>query len=64
MRLSETGVWGRLTCVHQTSAAGRTSTLNDHAHYKCPKQVVFDELPKTATGKVQKFVLRDRAKAS
>ncbi len=33
------------------------------AHYKCPRQVVFDDLPKTSTGKIQKFVLRDRARA-
>ncbi|MBL9012274.1 MAG: acyl-CoA synthetase [Alphaproteobacteria bacterium] len=31
------------------------------AHYKAPKKVVFGELPKTSTGKVQKFKLRDRA---
>lgn len=30
------------------------------AHFKCPRRVVFGELPKTATGKIQKFVLRDR----
>jgi fatty-acyl-CoA synthase len=30
------------------------------AGFKCPKSVVFGELPKTATGKIQKFVLRDR----
>jgi fatty-acyl-CoA synthase len=29
------------------------------AHYKCPKSVVFGPLPKTSTGKVQKFVLRE-----
>ncbi len=34
------------------------------ARYKCPRQIVFTELPKTSTGKIQKFVLRDRAKAS
>jgi fatty-acyl-CoA synthase len=28
------------------------------AHFKCPKHVAFGELPKTSTGKVQKFVLR------
>ena len=33
------------------------------AHYKAPRQVVVTELPKTSTGKVQKFVLRDMAKA-
>jgi fatty-acyl-CoA synthase len=30
------------------------------AHYKCPDAVEFAELPKTSTGKVQKFVLRER----
>jgi fatty-acyl-CoA synthase len=29
------------------------------AGFKCPKAVVFGDLPKTATGKIQKFVLRD-----
>jgi fatty-acyl-CoA synthase len=33
----------------------------DHlAHFKCPVAVAFGELPKTATGKIQKFVLRER----
>ena len=30
------------------------------AHFKCPKRVEFCELPKTATGKIQKYVLRER----
>jgi len=30
------------------------------AHYKCPKAVEFTELPKTSTGKIQKFRLRER----
>jgi fatty-acyl-CoA synthase len=34
------------------------------AHYKCPDQVEFGPLPKTSTGKIQKFVLRDREWAS
>jgi fatty-acyl-CoA synthase len=33
------------------------------AHYKCPRHVVFCELPKTSTGKVQKYKLREQAKA-
>jgi fatty-acyl-CoA synthase len=33
------------------------------ARFKAPKRIVFGELPKTGTGKIQKFVLRDRAKA-
>ena len=32
------------------------------AHYKAPKRVIFGELPKNATGKIQKFVLRERAR--
>ena len=35
---------------------------NKMAHYKCPRRVVFDDLPKTSTGKIQKFVLRERAR--
>jgi fatty-acyl-CoA synthase len=30
------------------------------AHFKCPKTIEFGDLPKTSTGKVQKFVLRER----
>jgi fatty-acyl-CoA synthase len=33
------------------------------AHFKCPRHVVFGDLPKTSTGKIQKFVLRERANA-
>ena len=32
------------------------------AAYKCPRHVVFTELPKTSTGKIQKFRLREYAK--
>ena len=32
------------------------------AHFKAPKTVVFSDLPKTSTGKVQKYVLRERAR--
>lgn len=34
------------------------------AGFKIPKAVVFGDLPKTSTGKIQKFVLRQRAKDS
>jgi fatty-acyl-CoA synthase len=33
------------------------------AGFKMPKTVVFSDLPKTSTGKIQKFVLRERARA-
>ena len=63
--------WGEVPCAFVTLRPGEKASADDIiefcrdgiAHYKCPKQVVFDDLPKTATGKVQKFVLRDRAKA-
>jgi fatty-acyl-CoA synthase len=33
------------------------------ARYKCPRHILFTEIPKTSTGKVQKFALRERARA-
>lgn len=33
------------------------------ARYKCPRYVEFTELPKTSTGKIQKYILRDKAKS-
>jgi fatty-acyl-CoA synthase len=32
------------------------------AAYKCPRFVVFEDIPKTSTGKIQKFELRETAK--
>ncbi|KAH6782073.1 AMP-dependent synthetase and ligase family protein [Perilla frutescens var. hirtella] len=32
-------------------------------HYMAPKTVVFEDIPKTSTGKIQKFILREKAKA-
>jgi fatty-acyl-CoA synthase len=63
--------WGETPCAFVTLKDGAAVTerdLIDHcrsvlAGFKCPKTVVFTELPKTSTGKVQKNVLRDRAKA-
>jgi fatty-acyl-CoA synthase len=34
------------------------------ARFKAPKSVVFGPLPKTSTGKIQKFLLRDKAKSA
>ncbi len=61
--------WGETPCAFVTIAAG--AQLDEQeviafcrerlAHYKCPTRVVFTELPKTSTGKIQKFALRDRA---
>ncbi len=64
--------WGETPCAFVTLKAGHEATsqaqiiafCREHlAHFKVPKTVVFTTLPKTSTGKIQKFVLRDRAKA-
>ncbi|RMD63632.1 MAG: acyl-CoA synthetase, partial [Alphaproteobacteria bacterium] len=48
----------------QASAADVIAFCREHmAHFKVPKTVVFGPLPKTSTGKIQKFVLRERARA-
>jgi fatty-acyl-CoA synthase len=60
--------WGEVPKAFVTLKPGRTLTAAElvaHcrsrlAGYKVPKAVEFGELPKTSTGKVQKFVLRDR----
>ena len=62
--------WGESPCAFvelkpgaSTDAAGLIAYARDHlAHFKAPKTVVFEELPKTSTGKIQKFELRNRAK--
>ena len=62
--------WGETPCAFVTLKAGEQASeqgLIDHcrdilAHFKAPKTIVFTELPKTSTGKVQKNKLRDQAK--
>jgi fatty-acyl-CoA synthase len=49
--------------ARQVSAADIIAWCRTHlAHYKCPRVVTFGPLPKTSTGKIQKFELRDIAK--
>ena len=64
--------WGETPCafVVLKPGAGEVSTADiagwckQHlAGYKVPRTIVFGELPKTSTGKIQKFVLRERARA-
>jgi fatty-acyl-CoA synthase len=63
--------WGETPCAFVELKDGAQVTeqelidfcRNNLARYKCPKAVVFGPLPKTSTGKIQKFVLRDRARA-
>ena len=64
--------WGETPCAFVMLKPGATATAEDiiaHcranlAGYKCPRYVVFRDLPMTSTGKVQKFVLREWAKAA
>ena len=61
--------WGETPCAFVQLVNGATDSEQDiinycreHlAHFKCPSVVVFRELPKTSTGKVQKFLLREWA---
>ncbi|QGW78379.1 AMP-binding protein [Pseudomonas alkylphenolica] len=64
--------WGETPCAYITLKVGFEQTRDtdiisfcrEHlAGFKLPKTVVFSELPKTSTGKVQKYLLRDWAKA-
>jgi fatty-acyl-CoA synthase len=49
--------------VAATTAGNIIAHCRQHlASYKVPRHVVFGEVPKTSTGKIQKFVLRERAK--
>ncbi len=63
--------WGETPCAFIELAPGETELDEDAviafcrkhlARFKCPKSVVFAPIPKTSTGKIQKFVLREMAK--
>lgn len=61
--------WGESPCAFVTLKSGESVTEEDvinycrkkMEHFKCPKTVVFTDLPKTSTGKIQKYLLRERA---
>ena len=63
--------WGETPCAFVGLKDGATVTEADliafcrsnMAHFKAPKTIVFGSLPKTSTGKIQKFILREQAKA-
>jgi fatty-acyl-CoA synthase len=63
--------WGETPCAFIELKPGAGDVTEEEiiqfsrdnlAHFKCPRHVVFGELPKTSTGKIQKFVLRERTK--
>jgi fatty-acyl-CoA synthase len=63
--------WGETPCAFVTLKAGRDASPDEiirfcranMAGFKIPKTVIFGPLPKTSTGKIQKFVLRETARA-
>jgi len=64
--------WGETPCAFVELRAGAAATeeeIIEHcrkhlARFKVPRKVVFGTLPKTSTGKIQKFILRQRAKST
>ncbi len=64
--------WGEVPCAFVELKEGCALTEEEVvafcrerlARFKTPKKVVFGPLPKTSTGKIQKFVLRERAKSA
>jgi fatty-acyl-CoA synthase len=62
--------WGETPCAFVEKREGEEVTeealieycRENMARFKCPKNIVFTELPKTSTGKIQKFKLREMAK--
>jgi len=62
--------WGETPCAFVELREGASATAEELiawsrdnlAHFKCPRHVVFVELPKTSTGKIKKFVLREMAR--
>ena len=63
--------WGETPCAFVTLKDGKTATeeeiiafcRDNMAHFKVPKTIVFAALPKTSTGKIQKFKLRQQAES-
>ncbi len=64
--------WGESPCAFVELKPGQSATepeLISHcrshlAHFKVPRTILFGTLPKTSTGKIQKFLLRERARSA
>ena len=62
--------WGETPCAFVELKPGKTATAEELldwcrqnlARYKVPRAIVFAEIPKTSTGKLQKFQLREKAR--
>ena len=62
--ISSVLVWSNLSAEEKkTSEEEIIAFCKQHmANFKCPKKIVFQIIPKTSTGKIQKFLLRKIAK--
>ncbi len=64
--------WGETPCAFVELRPGATATAEELiewcrqglARYKCPRHIVFVDVPRTSTGKIQKFKLREMAKGA
>jgi fatty-acyl-CoA synthase len=64
--------WGETPCAFVELKEGASATAAEiiefcrarMARFKAPKTVIFGALPRTSTGKIQKFLLRDRARST
>jgi fatty-acyl-CoA synthase len=64
--------WGEVPCAFIELKENMTATAEElrefcrerMAHFKVPKKFMFTTVPKTSTGKIQKYVLRERAKST
>jgi fatty-acyl-CoA synthase len=64
--------WGETPCAFVELRPGTAATVEELiawcreglAHFKCPRHIVFVEVPRTSTGKIQKFKLREMAKGA
>jgi len=64
--------WGETPCAFVELKSGASASEQEiiafcrerMARFKAPRAVVFGELPKTSTGKIQKFLLREKAKSA
>ena len=62
--------WGETPCAfvelnedQHTNAEELNSWCRDHlASFKVPRKFVFESIPRTSTGKIQKFILREKVK--
>ncbi len=64
--------WGEVPCAFIELKEGSQVTAEElrefcrsrMAHFKVPKKFIFEPVPKTSTGKIQKFILRERARSA